>query len=1595
MIRRAFTDFRNTSIFDQSRDVIGLVTSGLSTRLARGLRSLLDCARASTDPEEMAQRLKIPGYLGKAAHDNYTTIAAILQGLEGQRPTDDEIWRFLNRFDVLDLDLNVDNGIVETLLRSLLAVTAHNGDASSANATWNELRACAATRMRSATTFTFAKLPEHLRQQHDKANDYSAGIARLLEDTRIVVEGLSTKIGGQTEIPRRELLGRLCQSIEENPLVFVTGEAGSGKSVLAKTGFSLATRGTLGFAFRSESLAGIHINEVLMRYGLTLEGLRAQTALHGRKILWVESLERLFEKDGEQRAAFLDLLRSLKKETTWRVIITCRDYSAETVKSAFFAEAGISYAELFVPELEDSELDEVAAKFPSLERPLSSEPLRRLLKKPFLLDKAVLMQWPPMEPLPQHERAFRAKVWREVVRRDEGMAAGFPKIRGETMIQVALQRAKAMEPFVIVANQNASALHGLVRDSLLIVPPTGEDRFAPAHDVFEDWALAVWLDAEFEHAGQQLELLFTKIGTYPALRRAFRKWLTELLNVSPEKTDPLVIGIIQNASVEPHWRDDTLVGVLQSEDAEAFLRRNIRLLIADQAKLLRQIIHLLRVACKTAIPKRVFGVEGTGDFFLPNGNGWSGAAELMEASKSQFDEAEFPFILGFLEDWVQLTRWKAGYPSGAIFIAKLALHWLPLVKSWRSSIRDGRERLFKILLQIPLAAEPHLSQIVDEAIKDPQDHRDYSELLEFIFSHFHSDAVCRDLPDLAFRVAEHELGLDLSLEEVLSQRSGYEMNHENDTFGLGFRFSMDDFPPSAYAGPHLRLLWYHPKRGCDFVLRFANRACDAYAHPSNRERHTHGPGRVSIRLPDGTLHEQLADGRLWELYRGSTSGPDALKSALMALEYWLLEKAKNDHADLPNLLNHLLSQSNNIAVTGVVASIATAYPGKAGDAAFTVLTCRHFFRADMNRTVNETMNSRIGSGTWPDIEKQLCEKERTASAGLPHRQHHLENLAVVLQGTQFRERIWGLFDAYKAELPPESEQDEEMKIWRFRLHQMDVRNFVAVAEMGDGRVLVQAKEAPADIQEVIDAKKPQREAWDAAVKLFMWGQTVFTGQSNSGVDPGQWKTQFAAAQMQITNQRELADEIKTSMVLAGPAYVAAVCIRDHWDDLASLEKVWCAELVCDSVEANADSTDQFKIASLNPMEASRPAAFILPCLLGKELPPNISCRLLPALAKTLTHSVEEVVKYVMQGIGVYLWKTDRTLALTCIHSLIIKATEHHEFWHERRRRVETGRTSETEFATALRSRLRDFVERRQTADDDIILHLDLTDWPGRQVAPHLFAILGEQPFDQLARHFFRRVAERLSARWASDSQRRHSRDNYPDSGKELDRRLEHLFIDALVQFVLQLNPSEAITILEVIFPTATRFPEKAAEVVKWLVTRQGERTPAVTLWVLWQRFADDFSASRLPASVDNSHSDSAKLLRELFLGENWGEARDWKPLHGEDRRIRAFFDSLPASRQGFEDFSYFLATIGSPALPDALVSVANKIPQTDAPSLFSEIATFYFETIFTRLVYGGNRGIRVEPPLRQSVMILLDVLVATGSSVAYKLRDDFLTPAKR
>ena len=61
--------------------------------------------------------------------------------------------------------------------------------------------------------------------------------------------------------------------------------------------------------------------------------------------------------------------------------------------------------------------------------------------------------------------------------------------------------------------------------------------------------------------------------------------------------------------------------------------------------------------------------------------------------------------------------------------------------------------------------------------------------------------------------------------------------------------------------------------------------------------------------------------------------------------------------------------------------------------------------------------------------------------------------------------------------------------------------------------------------------------------------------------------------------------------------------------------------------------------------------------------------------------------------------------------------------------------------------------------------------------------------------------------------------------------------------------------------------------------------------------------------------------------------------------------------------------------------------------LESKNTVFYLEMLLQRYVYAEPRRLKVDPGLRTAALFILDELADAGSSVAYRMREDFVTPA--
>jgi hypothetical protein len=94
-----------------------------------------------------------------------------------------------------------------------------------------------------------------------------------------------------------------------------------------------------------------------------------------------------------------------------------------------------------------------------------------------------------------------------------------------------------------------------------------------------------------------------------------------------------------------------------------------------------------------------------------------------------------------------------------------------------------------------------------------------------------------------------------------------------------------------------------------------------------------------------------------------------------------------------------------------------------------------------------------------------------------------------------------------------------------------------------------------------------------------------------------------------------------------------------------------------------------------------------------------------------------------------------------------------------------------------------------------------------------------------------------------------------------------------------------------------------------------------------------------------------------------------------------------------DDYLRFLYHIGEQSLPRSFIPIAKRLQQGDPAQMLRKGNTVYLlEVLLQRYVYGKPLELKSQSDLRDAVLLLLDMLVEQGSSAAFRMRDDFVTP---
>jgi hypothetical protein len=332
---------------------------------------------------------------------------------------------------------------------------------------------------------------------------------------------IKTALPNGLVITRDGVVDALSQALATT-VALVGGDAGTGKSAVARQTLArIGAEGSRVIAFTAEDLNVPSLVAGLQQVGFIggPEALQAYLQSEQQVILFVDGAEKLAEF--ASHAAFDELVAVVAKNPNWRMLVTTRSQSVEVFLTTLLADVPTHL--VTVEKLSEPELSDVLQQLPALEALANgSAALKEVLRLPFYLALATRPAVSARTTGVVTADEVRQLLWRQAVENPNQSAGGMPLKRRETLISLCAQRARALASFIIPTS-DLDAVQRLLADGILLEDSVG--RVAPAHDIFDDWALRLFAERQVNVAARDWPQLLDALGTSPGMRRALRAWM--------------------------------------------------------------------------------------------------------------------------------------------------------------------------------------------------------------------------------------------------------------------------------------------------------------------------------------------------------------------------------------------------------------------------------------------------------------------------------------------------------------------------------------------------------------------------------------------------------------------------------------------------------------------------------------------------------------------------------------------------------------------------------------------------------------------------------------------------------------------------------------------------------------------------------------------------------------------------------------------------------------------------------------------------------------------------------------------------------------
>lgn len=1391
-----------------------------------------------------------------------------------------------------------------------------------------------------------------------------------------ILQAIQTEItfgDKQIKIDRSSVVESIANASQKKKNIIISGEGGCGKTAIFKEFYNSYFKKIPICVFKANELNVNHINDIFhIDHKFTFAQFLNAYKDEPLKIFVIDSAEKLAEISSND---ILTTLIQKLKENAWNIIFTTRyaylNDLTFLIKENYQLPFDVNDVSLIGTEELKSITDEF--KFPLPDNQKFVERLRNL----FYLREYV-QQHSNIDKQGNYKE-FIDLLWKKRIQ-NTVQKDNLHLEREKCIISIAKQRCETGRFYINADSLPQSALFQLKQDEILGYDDTHCGYFI-THDIYEEWTLNKIVSRSFSNTSTTKEFL-DDLGNSLPIRRAFRLWLSDHLSENSKEIEIFIQSAFTSTDVIQFWKDEILVSVLLSDYSETFFKFFEKEIIADDFKILKRILFLLRIACTD-----ISAIQNI-EIIKPKGKGWEEVIALIYKHETDFFDNNLKLVLPVLTDWCAFN--KKGVTTR--YTGLLALSVIKKTETEENFfIHDvAEEKFLKVVFNSANELKTELKEIFDKVVSNTwTEHRaPYEGLCSKILEKpYIAIELIKTLPLSVIQLCD----LFWQKQPKKQDGFGYERDTMESRYGLAGKHELNYFPSSANQTPIKWLLQIEFCKTLDFIIDFTNRAVESYSKSDYGQQDVK---KITLHVSETKVTQYLSDA-IWSMYRGggSPSVPHVLESMHMALEKNLLEFSLISKSEIiQNILLKILIQSKSASLTSVVCSVVLANPDKFYDVALILFKTIELFHIDTIRWSGEFHTKSlygIGYGMYK-IKDILYTDERLKTYEDKHRNSNLESLFLNYQlfgvkgfneeqNTEYIGKLYDIIDQYKS-------NTSTSKSFGILLARMDRRNLIPkVSQHDDNHLRIEF--TPKELSD--EHKKESEEALNQHQELLkysslrMWADFLIgaRNQTKSAKQEEYDNNPLLA----LSETKQLIEELKAGRNGIGmldysiPAFSCSKLLLEHKDKLSKEDKLFCKEIILSSLSNLF--TDNYDYQISDGVEASIHA---IPSLIKEypdEIESYISIMVLTLFDETSLGAYKRICDYVIESIhNSKLWEQNSKVAQAILFGYVKLKPIYKTIVAEKRKEIGWGRISKKSIFEELEKRNSDFTFENSSLDINNITSLDI------HSLEIVLQLIPSDTKDIIHLEIYAKSLPLLASQLLKD--RRSYKDDSGDNSNIYLLRL-HIFKN-FAYFILHREKYEIDAFLKP-FVDSFSSTEETASFIGELVSAEDYLNKYEQFWHIW----DNLYPKIKELCVNPCGYHLKEIIINYFFAWRWWREgiEDWHSLKEGNLSLYANaskdIGNIPAVLYSVVKVLNSIGTNFKDEGIDWIYTIVSNNKLLHHDDLESN-TLYYLEKFLRKFVFINRQKIKEEIRLKNKIIPILDFMIERGSMHGYLLRESIL-----